>query len=198
MKIDVSVDARAVSLQLDRMRANIIGPAAASALNRTATSVRADAVRSIRALLPLPAGSIRKRLAIERATKTKLTARIVARRDYDPPLGIFAPQWRQRQPVGATIKLPGKARQVIAGAFVARTSYGRPGVFRRQVGVQRGKPRAGRRADEKLQFLRASDIGLPTITSAFLQAGADAALLGRARERFRAALAREIAFRSAV
>jgi hypothetical protein len=187
MKIDVSVDARAVSLQLDRMRANIIGPAAASALNRTATSVRADAVRAIRASLPLPAGSIRKRLAIERATKTKLTARIVARRDYDPSLALFSAKWVQRQAGGATVKLPGRARQAVQGAFIARTRYGRNAVFRR-VGRER----------RPLKWLRASDIGLPTIASAFLQAGADAALLGRARERFRAALAREIAFRSAV
>jgi len=187
VKINLSVDTRAVTLQLDRLRANVVAPAAASALNRTATSVRADAVRSIRAQLPLPAGSIRKRLTIERASRTRLVARIVARRDYDPSLALFGPRWVQRQPGGATVKLPGRARQTVAGAFVARTRYGRDAVFRR-VGRER----------RPLQWLRASDIGLPTVTSAFLQAGADAALLGRARDRFRAALAREIAFRSTV
>ena len=47
MKIDMRVDARAVTLQLDRLRAEVVGPAASRALNRTATSVRAEAVRAI-------------------------------------------------------------------------------------------------------------------------------------------------------
>jgi hypothetical protein len=184
MKIDVGVDTRAISLQLNQLRNDILAPAAASALNRTATSVRAEAVRFIRRQLPLAAKSIRTRLTIERAAKTRLTARIVARRDYDPPLSVFGPKWKQRQPGGATVKLPGRARQGIPGAFVARTRYGRDAVFRRV-----GKART------PLKFLRASDVGLPTVSSAFLQAGADASVLRLARERFRANLARELAFR---
>jgi len=184
VKIDVRLDARAVSLQLDRLRDDTIGPAASRALNRTATSVRAEAVRAIRRQLPLPAKSIRGRLKIEASTRLSLTARIVARRDYDPSLGLFSPTWRQRQPVGASIKLPGKPRQSVAGAFVARTRYGRSAVFRR-VG----------RARTPLQFLRASDVGLPTVTSAFLQAAGDAALMRLARDKFRAAFARELTYR---
>ena len=184
MKLDVGVDVRAISLQLDRMRNDVLAPAAASALNRTATSVRAESVRYIRRQLPLPAKSIRSRLSIERAAKTRLTARIVARRDYDPPLSAFGPRWKQRQPGGATVKLPGRARQTIRGAFVAGTRYGRDAVFRRV-----GKART------PLKFLRASDAGLPTVTGAFLQAGADASVLRLARDRFRANFARELAFR---
>ena len=184
MKIDMRVDARAVTLQLDRLRADVIGPAASRALNRTATSVRAEAVRAMRRTLPLSAKSLRSRLKIESSNQRTLTARIVARRDYDPSLGQFSPTWRQRQPGGATVKLPGRPRQAVAGAFVARTRYGRDAVFRR-VG----------RARTPLQFLRASDIGLPTVSAAFLQAAGDAALTRYARDKFRGFLAREIQFR---
>jgi len=187
VKINVAVDTRAIALQLDALRDNIVAPAAASALNRTATSVRAEAVRFIRRTLPLPAKSIRNRLRVERATKASLAARIVATRDYDPPLSTFDPKWRQRQPVGASVKLPGRARQTVAGAFVARTRYGRDAVFLRVSSAR-----------TPLKFLRASDIGLPTVASAFLQAGADASVLALARERFRANFQRELTFRRGV
>ena len=184
MKIDVALDARDITRQIGRLRNDVIPQAAASALNRTSTTVRAEAVRYIRAQLPLPAKSIRNRLTLQRAAKTRLMARIVAKRDYDPPLSVFGPKWAQRQAGGATVKLPGRARQTILGAFVAKTRYGRDAVFRR-VGSAR----------TPLKFLRASDVGLPTVSAAFLQAGADASIQRLTRDKFRQNLAREINFR---
>jgi len=185
MKIDLAFDARAVRLQLDRIPQQIIAPAAVRALNRTLTSARSASVKKVRTALPLSAKSIRGRLALERATRSKLVAAIVAKRDYDPGLYLFAPKWRQKQPGGATIKMPGRPRQIVSGAFVARTSYGRDAVFRR-IG----------RSRRPIKFLRASDVGLPTIASAFLQAVADGAFQRLTRDTFRRNFAAELKFRA--
>lgn len=184
MKADIKIDATKVRLELDQLARGAIPQAVSRALNRAATSARAEAVRAIRVDLPLPAKSLRGRLRLFPASRARLSAAIIARRDYDPPLGLFAPQWRQRQPVGASIKMPGKARQSVPGAFTAQTRYKRLAVFRR-VGRQR----------RPLQFLRASDVGLPTLSRLFLQAAADSRVLARARERFRIELDREMRFR---
>lgn len=178
MKIAARFDVRAATLDLQALADSAVPEAVARALNRTATSVRAQAIRQIRKSLPVTARAMRGRLRIWRASRLRRNAVIAATRDYDPPLFLFNPKWKPRQPVGATIRQPGGGRQAVAGAFLASTPYGRPAVFRR-VG----------RARKPLKFLRASDIGLPTVAAAFLQAAADATLLTRARERF----AREIA-----
>jgi hypothetical protein len=84
--------------------------------------------------------------------------------------------------MGATVQVPGRGRVVVPGAFVARTPYKRDAVFRR-IGRER----------RPLKFLRASDVGLPTVSAAFLQAAADAGLQGKAREKFARELAHEMA-----
>lgn len=184
MRVDVNIDRRRVLLQLDELAKGALPQATARALNRAVSSARAEAIRTIRKDMPLSAKSLRGRLRIFNANRAKLSAAIIARRDLDPPLGLFDPKWRQRQPVGATVKMPGKGRQAVPGAFVAQTRYGRAAVFRR-VG-------AGRRP---LKFLRASDLGVPTVSALFLQSVADGALLRKARERFARELANEMRFR---
>ena len=182
--IGASFDTRGARLQLDALARDALPQAVARALNRTATSARADAIRAIRRELPISARSLRGRLRITGANRSRLQATVAARRDYDPPLALFSPRWRQRQPVGATVKLPGRGRQAVPGAFVARTNYGRDAVFRR-VGRER-KP---------IKFLRASDIGAPTVSAAFLQTLAEGAVLSRARARFSREMANELRFR---
>jgi hypothetical protein len=182
--IRAQLDARGARVQLDDLARNALPQAVARALNRTATSARAEVIRRIRRELPISARSLRGRLRLFRAQRLRLQASVRATRDYDPPLGLFAPRWRQRQPVGATIKLPGRARQAVPGAFVARTSYGREAVFRR-VGRER----------RPIKFLRASDVGAPTVSASFLQALADGAVVGRAQARFAREIEAEMRFR---
>lgn len=183
MKLDLQTDLRSFALRLDAMQAEI-PKAAARALNRTATTVRAQAVREIRKQVPLSARAFKARVSIERASRTTLTARVLARRDYDPALSRFTPRWRQRQAIGASVKVGMAGRQSIAGAFTALTRWGGVGVFRREG-----------RARYPIRFLRASDIGAPTLQKAFLQATTDGAMQRLARDRFRAVLAQELRFR---
>ena len=77
---DIGLGANVLAALLDehdRLRADVIGPAASRALNRTATSVRAEAVRAMRRTLPLSAKSLRSRLKIEASNQRTLTATIM-------------------------------------------------------------------------------------------------------------------------
>jgi hypothetical protein len=182
---DVRFDTRGLRRELAGLQANLVEQTAVRALNRAIVTVRKQAGVEIRKEIPIPARSLTRRMKITRAKRGDLNA-AVKLKDYDPALGIFSPKWRQRQPIGATVKLPGKARQRIPGAFVADTRYGRPGVFRREG-----------RARTPIKFLRASDAGLPTLGKAALQVKADGVLNRLGAKRFREEFQRDIASRFA-
>jgi hypothetical protein len=90
--LKISVDTREVEAMLRDLRAQMPNRVAA-ALNRTATSVRAEAVRKIRERRALPAATVRDALTIRRAIKGYLVAEIVASgkpiplRDYSARAG---------------------------------------------------------------------------------------------------------------
>jgi hypothetical protein len=182
---DVRFDTRGLRRELDGLQANLVEQTAVRALNRAIVTVRKQAGIEIRKEIPIPARSLTRRMKLKKATRADLTASVKLK-DYDPALGIFSPKWRQRQPIGATVKLPGKPRQRIAGAFVAQTVHNKPGVFRR-VGAAR----------YDIKFLRASDAGLPTLGKAALQVKADGVLNRLGAKRFREEFQRDIASRFA-
>lgn len=184
--VDVRFDDRAIALQLRALREDVIDRATVRALNRTVTSVRAEAVKRVRAVLPVAAKPVRNRLKLRRATRASLEASVRVPRDWNPSLSLFSPRWQQRQAVGATVKVGRGPRVAVPGTFTAATRYGRVGVFRR-AGAQR-KP---------IVWQRATDAGLPTLAQSFLQDEVQRAMARRARERFEAEFRREIAFRRA-
>jgi len=174
IQLDLTVQTQALRRELAALQSDIADRVVVQALNRAITGVRADAVRALRETFTLPASALRKRMNIRRATRATLSAAIFLRRDFDPPLYLFKPRWRQRQPVGATVQLgKGGGRQSVPGAFVARTRYGRDAVFKRE-----GPGRT------PLVFLRASDIGGPTIAKALLERAAQQSLRQSGRTRF--------------
>jgi len=187
LDIKISVDAASIRLQLDRLQGNAIPRATARALNRAATSVRDAAAKEIRKVFPLlKARSVKGRLRIKPARANFLEALIAARGDYDPPLYLFDPKWRQRQAGGATIRSGRGGRLTVAGAFTARTRYGRLAVFRREGASRR-----------PLQFLRASDAGLPTLAGVLLQSAVQTSLASIGRARFAQVFEQEARFRLA-
>lgn len=183
ISIDVRFDDRALRLQIDKLHDAQVTAATVRALNRTVVTVRASSAREIRAALALPIAAIKKRLSATRATRSTLTA-IIKARDYDPSLMRFSPRWRRGQAVGASVATTG-GRQTIPGAFTGPTTYGRLAVYRR-VG----------RARKPIQFLRASDIGLPTLGKAFMDGRVQAALRVIARARFAQVYEQEVRFRA--
>lgn len=179
--IDVRFDDSALRRQLGRIRFDVVERSTVRALNRAATSVRAEAVKAVRKELALPAKGLRRRFVIDRARRGLWFAKVRAR-DYDPPLSRFRVVWARGRPVGASVAVPGRGLVQVPGAFVARTSYGRDGVFRR-VGPSR----------YPIKFLRASDAGLPTVGAAVLRAKVD--LERRGAERFRVEFERDLRYR---
>lgn len=170
--IDVTFGTRALQARLDALQANIAERVVVNALNRAITTVRTEAVRQAREAVQLPARSLGKRMRVGKASRARPTATLAVR-DYDPPLYLFKPRWRQRQPVGATVELRKGARQAVAGAFIAPTRYGRLAVFRRE-----GRERS------PLKFLRASDVGGPTVAEVLLENSVQRAMRRKGRETF--------------
>jgi hypothetical protein len=77
MRVDISAD---MSRARDRLRLaqREVDPAAVRALNRTITTVRADAVQKLKPEYPgLKAGALRARMKLERANRSTLTAGVV-------------------------------------------------------------------------------------------------------------------------
>lgn len=195
MKLDVEVNVAAISRELAALQPRIAERVTVSALNRAIAGVRTEAVRELRSTFDLPARSLRSRLLVRKATRARQEAAIFVRKDYDPPLYLFKPRWRRRQPGGATVQLrSGQGRTAIPGAFLGRTRYGRVAVFRR-TGQPRSNPRPGRVQDEALEFLRSSDVGGPTVAKALLEAPVNRALRASGRNRF-IAEARRLAARN--
>lgn len=173
MKLDATINVRAVQRELEALKPRIAERVIVASLNRAITGVRTEAVKELRRVFNLPARGLRNRLLIRKATRARAEAAIYVKRDYDPPLAFFRPRWRQRQPGGATVQLRAGQRTTVAGAFVATTRYGRPGVFRRE-----GQERT------PLVFLRSSDAGGPTLVKALLEDSANRSLRGSGRQRF--------------
>ena len=173
MKIDATIDVKAVQRELEALKPRIAERVIVASLNRAITGVRTEAVKELQRVFALRARGLRNRLRIRKATRVSPEAAIYVKRDYDPPLSYFRPKWKQRQPVGATVQLRAGQRITVPGAFVASTRYDRPGVFRRQ-----GEART------PLVFLRSSDAGGPTLVKALLDDSANRALRGSGRQRF--------------
>ena len=102
-------------------------------MNRTADSVRTDAVRRVRSeLKSLPAATVRRRFQINRATRSNPEASI----DVSAQ-GINLQRFGARQTAkGVTVVVKG-ARKLIPHAFIARGRGGSLLVFRRERGAWR-------------------------------------------------------------
>lgn len=186
IQINVRTDFRDIRAQIAQLQDGPIRSAAARALNRAATTARKEAVTELKDRFGLKTRSLNKRIRRITATRARIVATLEAR-DYDPPLSSLSPRWRRnpRTPVGASVKFPGGGRVTVPGAFVAPTRYGRDAVFRR----------AGA-ARTPLQFLRASDIGLPTLVKAFLEQPIVRKMTDVGRRRFAEEFEREIRIRT--
>jgi hypothetical protein len=104
-----------------------------NSLNDTATHVRAESVRRIRADWNVKADTVRRAMVVRRATQGKLEAEV---RTSGAPLPLIAFGARQTKRGVTTQVKKGGARVLVAGAFIATMASGHRGVFRRV-----GKPR---------------------------------------------------------
>lgn len=179
VKIDVRHDMNAIIVGLENYRKELIDGAVVRALNRTATTVRAEAARDIhQEYQGLKIGAIKDRIDIQRANK--ITQRVVISVS-GRPIPIVEFDARQTA-AGVTVKVKG-TRKLLRGAFLARMPSGHIGVFYR-----RGF--AGHRAG-RLPIDQVFSISLPV---AFSNKKVMDAVVRSAQERFPDALSQEVRF----
>lgn len=129
--IKVSMDTAQLKRALDQLGRRA-PQAILRALNKTARTVRTQALREIRKEIRLPAKDLRPMLPMIPATKDHLEAKIVARGRAISLMRLGAKQTR----LGVTYKGPG-GRVFIRSAFIATM----PGRRRPNVWVREDKPR---------------------------------------------------------
>lgn len=132
MRLDVRADIKQVLKMLDETQHHIVPKAASRALNKTITSVNAEAARQIKADLGngMPIAAIKAGLTRINATPKKLYAAIYAKGRRIPIIKLN-PKARQDN-AGVSYKNKGRGRIHIPHAFLATMKNGHRGVFKRK------------------------------------------------------------------
>lgn len=178
--VDVTSDVRRVQVALGRLRSEVVDAATVRALNKTATTVRAEASKEIRKTYNIKAAVAKNQIKITKARKGTLYVKIIAS-GKRLPLIEFGAVWDRKNPppIGASVKvLTQGARKRVKGAFIAQAKGGKLGLFRR-VGKAR-KP---------LEYLLS--VG---VAQAFVSKKVLPVLLKLSRERFVTTLQQEYNF----
>lgn len=176
LRIDVRSDIKEVVARLQADVDRLLPQATARALNRTATTVRAQATRRIRERYNLKAGVIRAQLRINRADRNRLTAEVIASGRPIPLIEFSARQTR----AGVSVRVIRGQRKVRRHAFIAKMHTGHVGVFERT-------------SSKRLPIKELFSVSLPV---AFARKEILAALEQVAVERFRIEFERELRFRA--
>lgn len=180
IKIDVRHNLQGIALSYKRLAEDLRDKAMVRALNKTATTVRAEAAREIRKEYNLKIGAIKDQIQIIRATGSKLTA-IVRASGRPIPLIQFDARW-SRTMAGASVRVK-KTRKTVRGAFIAKMKSGHIGVFTR---TQKSGAVAKRSPIRQLFSL--------SLPAAFTQRTVADALVKVAKERFPVVLEQEARF----
>lgn len=177
-KIEAQYDLSRVLLAYDDLREQYRDQAASRALNRTATTVRAEAARMIGHDYNMKISAAKGQMEIRRATKNDLRAAVQVSGRPIPLIEFDARQVR----AGVSVKVKG-TRKVVSHAFIATMKTGHKGVY-----VRIGPP--GDLAP-RLPIKQLYSLSLPV---AFTQKQIVDALLTVATERFAETMAQEVRF----
>jgi hypothetical protein len=155
------------------------------ALNKVATTARAEAAREIKqAGYGLKVGAIKKAIKTIRATKHDLTAIVRASGSPIPLIEYGARQTRK----GVTVSVL-RGRKLIPGGFIATMPTGHRGVFVHKGEVNRWVMRNGKRVRSRLPI---RELFGPSIPQAFVNNTVQAALKGAIKARFPVVLMQEL------
>ena len=174
--LDISVRStiRSATLQLEARARGAVDASTVRALNRTATTVRAQASRKIRERYNLKAGVIKAQMKVLKATRSRLVAQIVAAGRRIPLIEFSARQTGK----GVTARVT-RARRLYRGAFITTMRSGHTGVFLRL-------------GPERLPIKQLVGISIP---KAMAERRIHAALAKLAAERFAIEFVRDLRFR---
>jgi hypothetical protein len=195
MRIDVHFDAKRAIAALEGYREGVGARAVSRALNRTATTVRAEAARVIAPQVrPLRIGEIRRAIAVRRSTPDTLVA--VVRAGGRRRIPITALGARQTR-AGVRVRVGGRSF-LIQHAFIGPVRGGRDGArirapdFKGQL-VDAVRYRQ-KRVNRSGMDVPIAEIFAPGIPAVFVERQV-LEVLGRvARERFAVAIAQEVRF----
>ena len=199
LKIHVALDTSAVISRFAEAKEKA-ARAVVRALNKTATTARAEAAREIRDVgYGLKIAAIKNAISIRRASDTELRAAVRAR-GRPTPLGKYGA--RQTKAGVSVAVLNG--RKIIKGAFIATMKSGHHGVYVRvdsAAGRKFGgngrkgfKITRGRTRKHDRHGLPIDELFGPGIPQAFVNDTVQAALTAVIRERFGVVLKQELKF----
>ena len=160
MRLNISVDLDGAMKALDRLERELAPKAASAALNRVATSARAEAVREIARKSGLTQAEVRKHIDIVTANRGNLEAQIIAR-PWSPNLIRF----KARQTPQGVVASPWRNKRVHKHTFIGNQG--------RTVFVRQGKGR-----------LPIKSVRGPSVKKEFLQGYAIKAMEKKVAERF--------------
>jgi hypothetical protein len=194
MKFDFKIDLAGADNKF-RRAAEEYPQAVARALNKTATTARAQAARQIRSVgYNIKINAIKKNLVIRRATRSELTAVIRASGRPIPLINYGA----QQNATGVSVAVL-NGRKTIRHAFIATMKSGHKGVFVRtgaaaqRIGrsahITRGRTQHGGKHGLPIKELYG-----PSIPDAFANSAVQDALKQVIEQRFGVVLAAEIKF----
>lgn len=179
MKVDVRSNIAAVKAQIPAARDDLVNRATVNALNRAATTVRAEASKEIRKIFNLKASAIKAKIDLRRASKGRLEAHVVAS-GKRISLSEFGARWNRRMP-GVSVQVYRQgARKTVRGSWLMPTKSGYVGAFRR-VGRER----------YPIEFLTSVGFG-----QMFKSKQLTNALKTIAQDRFQVVLTQELKFRT--
>ena len=188
--IDIRHDLGKLSAELGLLPREQLA-AVVRSLNRTLTTVRAEAARKIAQDYGIKVGGAKKSLRIETASRTQLKGAVVAS-GRPLPLVVFSARQTGR---GVSVKVTG--RKTIPHAFIAAMKSGHRGVFVRSRSTKplvfrHGKGSRMRRTGRDLPISELFSVSVP---AAFAQRKVSEALIAVARRRFAEVFVQEARFR---
>ena len=186
IKISVEADISGALRKL-KVTAEQASKAIPRALNKTATTARAEAAREIKSAgYGLKIRDIKKAISIIRANRSELRAIV---RASGKPIPLIEYSARQTGK-GVTVNVL-RGRKRIDGAFIATMPTGHRGVFVHQGETNRWVKRNGRRVRTRLPI---RELFGPSVPQAFVNTIVQTALQRAIRERFPVVLAQELRF----
>jgi hypothetical protein len=177
--LTVKQDLSKVLLFYEDLPRQYVDVAAVRALNRTATTVRAEAARRIGREYNIRIGAAKDEMKIRRATRDDLKAALVV---SGRPIPLVEFDARQTA-AGVSVKVKG-TRKVVAHAFLATMKSGHEGVYIREIKGSAKRP-------GRLPIRQLFSLSLP---AAFTQEQIMSALMEIATGRFGDALQQEMHF----
>lgn len=209
--LDVRSNIRDVRARFGELRKSVEEAATVRALNRTITTVRAQAQREIRKEYPgLKAGTVREELKVERATRAVMVAKITVQGRRLPLIEFVSSatvKSRMKRPGrniggGVRVKIKGQSK-MIPHAFIAQTKSGHVGVFVRAPssktqGGQNMEFRVGKgsRLRDKGNDLPIAQLSSISLPKAFVNKKIQTELRRLGRETFLKNLRAELKFRT--